>query len=101
MLLLKDPGGGPLDRLIGAPMQIGLFLRLAVALSAAIRELHGRGLIHKDIKPSNVLVNCSTGHAWLTGFGIASCLPREHHRPTLPNSSLEHSPTWRQNRPGG
>ena len=84
MLVLKDPEGGPLDRLIGAPMEIRLFLRLAVVLSAAIRELHGHGLVQKDIKPSTVLVNCSTGHAWLTGFGIASRLPREHQSPDPP-----------------
>src|SRR5438105_4360412 len=36
MLVLEDPGGEPLDRLLGAPMEIGRFLRLAVALSAAL-----------------------------------------------------------------
>jgi hypothetical protein len=43
ILLLKDPGGEPLDRLIGAPMDIGIFLRLAVALSAAVCRLAVRG----------------------------------------------------------
>src|SRR5258705_11323889 len=27
--ILEDPGGEPLDRLLGAPMEVGLFLRLA------------------------------------------------------------------------
>ena len=57
ILLLKDPGGEPLDRLIGPPMEIGKFLRLAVALSAALGRLHGRGLIHKDIKPSAMFLS--------------------------------------------
>src|SRR3981189_926281 len=48
MLLLEDPGGEPLDRLLGGPMEIGRFLRFATALSAALRQLHERGLIHKD-----------------------------------------------------
>jgi PAS domain S-box-containing protein len=77
MLLLEDPGGEPLVRLLGRPMEVGLFLTLAVSLSAALRRLHERGLIHKDIKPSNVLVNPATGEARLMGFGIASRLPRE------------------------
>ena len=65
-------------------MEIGRFLRLAVALSAALGRLHQRGLIHKDIKPANVLANLATGQVWLTGFGIASRLPREHQVPEPP-----------------
>jgi len=84
ILVLKDPGGEPLDRFIGPPMEIGRFLRLAVALSAALGRLHERGLVHKDIKPSNVLVNSASGQIWLTGFGIASRLPREHQSPDPP-----------------
>ena len=86
MLLLQDPGGEPLDRLIGPPMGLELFLRLAVALSVAMVRLHGRGLVHKDIKPTNVLVNVSAEKAWLTGFGIASCLPRERQAPGPPET---------------
>ena len=84
ILLLKDPGGEPLDHFIGPPMEIGRFLRLAVALSAALGRLHERGLVHKDIKPSNVLVNSASGQIWLTGFGIASRLPRERQSPDPP-----------------
>src|ERR1700730_1076125 len=76
VLLLEDPGGEPLDRLLGRPMEIGRFLRFAAGISAALRQLHEH-LIHKDIKPSNVLVDYATGEVRLTGFGIASRLPRE------------------------
>ena len=62
-------------------MEIGRFLRLAIALSSALGRVHERGLIHKDIKPANVLVDPETGHVWLTGFGIASRLPRERQLP--------------------
>src|SRR5262249_20313133 len=84
MLVLKDPGGEPLERLLGARMEVGKFLQLAVALSAALRQLHARGLIHKDVKPSNILVGSATGQVWLTGFGIASRLPRERQAPEPP-----------------
>jgi PAS domain S-box-containing protein len=84
MLVVEYTGGEPLDRLIHQPMEIGRFLRLAVALSAALGRLHGRGLIHKDIKPANVLVNSATGQVWLTGFGIASRFPRERQSPEPP-----------------
>ena len=55
MLVVEYTGGEPLIRLVGQPMEIGGFLRLAVALSAALGRLHGRGLIHKNINPANSL----------------------------------------------
>jgi PAS domain S-box-containing protein len=84
MLVVEYKGGEPLDRLIGKPMEIGSFLRLAVSLTTALGQLHGRGLIHKDIKPANVLVDSTTGQVWFTGFGIASRLPRERQAPEPP-----------------
>src|SRR5215469_15844620 len=84
MLVVKYAGGEPLDRLIGQPMEIGQFLRLGVALSAALSQLHERGLIHKDIKPANVLVNPVSGQVRLMGFGIASRLSRERQAPAPP-----------------
>lgn len=84
ILVLNDPGGEPLDRLIGPRMEIETFLRLAAALSATLGRLHKGGLVHKDIKPTNFLVNSVTAEAWLTGFGIASRLPRERQPPAPP-----------------
>ncbi len=60
VLLLEDPGGEPLDRLLGAPLEMGRCLRLAINISAAIGQMHRRGLVHKDIKPANILVNRAT-----------------------------------------
>src|SRR6202163_4116069 len=84
MLILEDPGGEPLDRLMGEPMELSRFLRFAVGLAAALGKLHQRGLIHKDIKPANILVDSASGAVWLTGFGIASRLPRERQSPEPP-----------------
>jgi PAS domain S-box-containing protein len=84
MLVVEYSGGSPLDGLLGRPMEIGRFLRLAVALSGALKKVHGRGLIHKDIKPAHVIVDSVTGGVRLTGFGIASRLPRERQSPEAP-----------------
>src|SRR5437879_13274668 len=65
-------------------MELGLFLRLAVGLASALRELHAQGIIHKDIKPANLLVDTATGGVWLMGFGIASRLRRERQAPEPP-----------------
>jgi serine/threonine protein kinase len=83
-LVLEDPGGTPLDRLLGRPLDVSHFLRIAIPLAGALRRVHERGLIHKDIKPANILVDSASGGAWLTGFGIAPRLPREHEAPAPP-----------------
>jgi predicted ATPase len=56
-------------------------LRLAIGTTVAVGKLHQRGLVHKDIKPANILVNDATGEVRLTGFGIASRLLRERQSP--------------------
>src|SRR6516165_7813696 len=86
MLVLEDAGGEPLDRLLGAPMQVVRFLRLAISVAVALGKLHQRGLVHKDIKPINILVNGTTGEVRLTGFGIASRLARERQSPHPPET---------------
>ncbi len=84
VLVLEDPGGEPLERMVGAPMELGQFLRIAIGLSAALGRVHQRGLIHKDIKPANALVHAASGQVRLLGFGIASRLPRERQPPDPP-----------------
>jgi serine/threonine protein kinase len=84
MLVLEDSSGTTLDRFLGQPLELTRFLRLAISLAVGLGKLHERGLIHKDIKPGNVLVDFATSHLWLTGFGIASRLPRERQSPEPP-----------------
>jgi PAS domain S-box-containing protein len=86
MLVLEDTRGEPLDQLLGLPMEVRSFLRLAIAVAAAVSQVHRRDLVHKDIKPANILVNRTTGEVKLTGFGIASRLPRERQPPAPPES---------------
>jgi PAS domain S-box-containing protein len=87
ILTLEDPGGEPLDRVLernkGQPLDLTRFLRIAIGLATALCQVHRRGLIHKDIKPANVLVD-DASNVWLTGFGIASQLPNERQAPAPP-----------------
>jgi predicted ATPase/signal transduction histidine kinase len=89
VLILEDPGGEPLDLVIErgreAPVDLSRFLRIASGLSAALGQVHSHGLVHKDVKPANILVDAE-GRAWLTGFGLASQIPREWHTAGSPES---------------
>ena len=80
-LVLEDAGGEPLSLLLAAPLETKTFLQLAIEIAVVLSKLHQRGLVHKDIKPSHILVNCSDGQARLTGFGLTSRLPRERQAP--------------------
>ncbi|SOE87275.1 PAS domain S-box-containing protein [Burkholderia sp. YR290] len=87
ILILKDPGGEPLHQVIDQhkqhPLDLTRLLRIAIGLASALSQVHRQGLVHKDIKPANVLVD-DAGRVWLTGFGIASRLPRERMPPVPP-----------------
>ena len=86
VLVLEDTGGEALQRLLGAPMDVGGFLQLAIGIAAALGKLHQHGLVHKDIKPANILVSGTTGEVRLTGFGIASRLSRERQAAEPPET---------------
>jgi PAS domain S-box-containing protein len=75
-LLLEDPGGTSLAALLGRPWELPQFLRIAIAIAGALRRLHARGLIHRDVNPAKILVNVATGQAWLIGVRFVSRVPR-------------------------
>ncbi|MEO8212873.1 MAG: AAA family ATPase, partial [Myxococcales bacterium] len=81
VLVLEDPGGDPLAALLERGLGLAECLRLGLALARCVSEMHAHGIIHKDIKPSNVLVDLVSDPpvASLTGFGIAT--RTAHERP--------------------
>ncbi|PVX85923.1 trifunctional serine/threonine-protein kinase/ATP-binding protein/sensor histidine kinase [Paraburkholderia unamae] len=87
VLLMSDPGGEPLDGLIeqnkGRPLDLVRLLKTAIGLASVLSRAHRQGVIHKDVKPANALVDDS-GRAWLTGFGIATRLHRERPQAVPP-----------------
>jgi len=85
LLLLEDASGEPLSQLLGGPMEVERLLRIAIGIVCALGKVHQRGLVHKDVKPANILVSAN-GEVKLTGFGIASRLPRERQAPEPPET---------------
>jgi len=72
-LILK----GPFDRL--------LFLKIAIQLAETLDELYRHKIIHKDIKPQNILVNLDREQIKITDFGISSRLSLENPQFRNPN----------------
>jgi len=86
ILVLENVEAKPFDQVAGAPLDLELFLRLAIAASNAVVQLHASRLVHKDITARNILVDNTNGEVRLTGFGIASRLERERQSLTLRNN---------------
>jgi predicted ATPase/signal transduction histidine kinase len=77
VLMLEEVEGSPLSELTGRPFEVPRALDVGISLASVLAELHRRGVIHKDIKPSNIILTPSGG-ARLIDFGSASVQLVEH-----------------------
>lgn len=60
-------------------------LEIAIKISEILHDLHQNRVIHKDIKPANILINPLTAQVKLIDFGIASLLSKENQETQNPN----------------
>ncbi|MHC5733887.1 trifunctional serine/threonine-protein kinase/ATP-binding protein/sensor histidine kinase [Nostoc sp.] len=89
-LVMEDFGGISLKNYFTSPETPYIasceeFLRIAIALCNALDILYREQIIHKDIKPANILINPETKQVKLIDFSIASLLPRETQTLINPN----------------
>ncbi|AFZ60747.1 multi-sensor signal transduction multi-kinase [Anabaena cylindrica PCC 7122] len=88
MLVMEDFGGISLKDYFSKNQRVPSleeFLVLAIALCDTLDILYRERVIHKDIKPSNILINPETKQIKLIDFSIASLLPRETQTLVNPN----------------
>ncbi|MBD2449909.1 AAA family ATPase [Nostoc sp. FACHB-152] len=87
VLVMEDFGGISLQEWVLARNLQSLteFLPIAIALCNTLEILYREQIIHKDIKPSNILINPQTKQIKLIDFSIASLLPRETQTLISPN----------------
>ncbi|MEG5177410.1 trifunctional serine/threonine-protein kinase/ATP-binding protein/sensor histidine kinase [Microcoleus sp. A2-D5] len=86
-LVMEDFGGISLKEwaMSGNLQSLHEFLTLAIALCNTLDLLYRERIIHKDIKPANILINPETKQVKLIDFSIASLLPRETQTLVNPN----------------
>ncbi len=72
-IIMEYVGGGTLKQRMAAGMVLGEVTRIINEVASALTYAHSRGIVHRDVKPVNVLIDV-TGRAVLSDFGIAKVL---------------------------
>lgn len=86
-MIVEDFGGESLDILMKSKkFALSEFLSIAIQIAETLGEIHAANVIHKDINPSNIVLNSKTGQLKIIDFGIATVFTREN--PTIKNPNV-------------
>jgi Tol biopolymer transport system component/tRNA A-37 threonylcarbamoyl transferase component Bud32 len=75
-LVMPFISGGTLKQRLGNPIPWQEAARILLPTARALKYAHGQGVVHRDVKPSNILITLS-GEPMLSDFGIAKLLESE------------------------
>ncbi|MEG4231892.1 AAA family ATPase [Microcoleus sp. Pol11C3] len=88
LVIIFEDGNGESLRILLAAKKLCLeeFLSIAINITKALEQIHQHNIIHKDINPSNIIINPATGLVQIIDFGISTVLSREN--PTIKNPNI-------------
>ncbi|WP_437663285.1 trifunctional serine/threonine-protein kinase/ATP-binding protein/sensor histidine kinase [Sorangium sp. So ce1182] len=105
-LLLEDFGGSSLRALnVAGHLSLERILTLAIDVTSVLEAIHQRRIVHRDLNPSNIVMNPADGRVKVIDFGLASALPQEATAFTSPGglkgtlAYMSPEQTGRMNRP--
>ncbi|MEH2060244.1 MAG: AAA family ATPase [Nostoc sp.] len=74
-LIMEDFQARSLDQFLDQFQQPIPFLKIAIEITSKLAQIHTHHIVHKDIKPQNILVNLETNQVKIADFGIAAFIP--------------------------
>ncbi|HOV14836.1 MAG TPA: serine/threonine-protein kinase PknK, partial [Spirochaetota bacterium] len=86
IIIMEDFGGVSLDKYkLTEKIDLKLFLKIAIKMVNVLSEIHKKHIIHKDIKPHNILINSKTLEVKVIDFGISSQFTKETQKIVNPD----------------
>ena len=74
------PGDSLENRLTGAPLDPEMLLGILVPIADALAHMHQRGIVHRDVKPANILLRSGDDWPFLIDFGVATLRTSDYSR---------------------
>ncbi|NER33709.1 MAG: AAA family ATPase [Oscillatoria sp. SIO1A7] len=87
VMCLEDFGGKSISKLIESQkLALDEFLAIAIDIAETLGQIHATNIVHKDINPSNIVINPASFQVKIIDFGISTVLSREN--PTFKNPAV-------------
>ncbi len=90
-IVMEHIDGVPLSRVMSEPMALSSFFDYAIQIASALGAAHQAGVVHRDIKPGNVMLTPS-GLIKVVDFGLARLAPLATDDPDAPTAKVTSSP---------